>query len=966
MDSASAPRRSEEGELGIAALAELPPASSLLSSRWSHDNRVTPHPGRLYDGPVLETIGLPRLKELIAGLEAERGNLRAGTCRLGAHTWDVSCKDAGGPFVLSVPVALDEAGTRGRTRRDVPRVTVQHLRHFREAGLGRYVGEPRGLVTLAGGVSGALLPAFPAHHPVTFGGGSLRVELLEASQSFLLELGAAATAELLAELVAALAYHYDHDADGGTAITDVGVNGGDFVVRRRPDGTFDVRLTAVRRREGGIGPSLLLLSLVQLMAYEDWNVDGELVGLPVLVANPAVAFEGLVRGRRNRHRDLGGSEDEGQAEARRWLGEFGRAAEGRAYRPWVERFLGGSLPLEFGRDLRERWWRLSPLETKLGVLELRARVVADARAASSARAMKAFIAGLSSKIGSQTEDEPDALRVNDLDGQALARILSESDTTGPAAERLAAEISASWPYGSWDHLLARVPSAKALRSLKRRLTFGQVVTHAEQGSAKGAATPPRRAAPRREIANHEIFGYLPLAPAVHADAVATFPTFERFMDGALHHPVWGYDEHRAGLDRDGTFAPHTEKLSPHYGRWIARAAFEAFRILQASGELEPGGAFPIVELGTGNGRLAHDALSAARALASDGATPQLELFRQFAARLSVAKGDARRPAAALARDFPNGLRGFVLANQVASAFGVHKVLLARDGRAFAALVVPRAEPALKRALPAALAEKVTATNARLRERFGLARNLGDFYLDAETFEAAMLAIAEAPSERRDALRAGLWFEETLVPASHVPALAAHLAENAGQFALALAAEDSGIVLYPNVRADRFARELGASLRAGFVVTIDHGDTTVRVVEGARRGDFPFRVDADSRDDVPRPNDPYTAPGAQNLTADVNFTSFARAGEAAGLHVVHYGLERDVTGTELPLALRNADQERFATFLGNPAFKVLVQGTTAGTLFPGAPAPLPLVHGDDRVPEARRALIAAFERNLGVG
>ena len=45
----------------------------------------------------------------------------------------------------------------------------------------------------------------------------------------------AATAELLAEIVAALAYHYDRDADGGTALVDFAINDGDFVVRRRAD-----------------------------------------------------------------------------------------------------------------------------------------------------------------------------------------------------------------------------------------------------------------------------------------------------------------------------------------------------------------------------------------------------------------------------------------------------------------------------------------------------------------------------------------------------------------------------------------------------------------------------------------------------------------------------------------------------------------------------------------------------------
>src|SRR6185436_18523028 len=120
-----------------------------------------------------------------------------------------------------------------------------------------------------------------------------------------------------------------------------------------------------------------------------------------------------------------------------------------------------------------------------------------------------------------------------------------------------------------------------------------------------------------------------------------------------------------------------------------------------------------------------------------------------------------------------------------------------------------------------------------------------------------------------------------------------------------AAEDSGVVQYVNVHAGRFIRELGSAMAAGFIVTIDYGDTTWGLVQGARRGEFPFRVYGDWQDYVPRPNDPYAAPGTQDMTADVNFTDLARAGRDAGLHVIHYGPERDVIGDDLPGVLRAA-------------------------------------------------------------
>jgi SAM-dependent MidA family methyltransferase len=201
--------------------------------------------------------------------------------------------------------------------------------------------------------------------------------------------------------------------------------------------------------------------------------------------------------------------------------------------------------------------------------------------------------------------------------------------------------------------------------------------------------------------------------------------------------------------------------------------------------------------------------------------------------------------------------------------------------------------------------------------------------------------------------------------SAIPELAAHLRENAAQYAIALAAENSGVVAYVNVHASRFIRELGNSVAAGFVLTLDYGDTSWGLIQGARRGDFPFRVYGEWQDYVPRPNDPYRAPGTQDLTADVNFTELARAAESAGLKVIHYGPERDITGDALPeLLLRHQQSEALARFLGNPVFKMLVVGTRGSVAFRSPLAtPLSLLAREQDVPPSRRAAIAAIQAAL---
>jgi SAM-dependent MidA family methyltransferase len=947
-----------------------------MSSRWSRDNLVTFHPASLYDGPIVRRVGTETLASLIPALEAKLGPVEVGAGRMGVVTWDIACTGAEGPFVLQLPRVLDEPGTDGRAVRDVPRANVETMRHFAARGLARFVVAPKDLLTL-GEVPAAIFAALPEHRPLTFGRGALQVELAEGPLSWLVALGAGPTAELLAELVAALAYHYDEE--GGSALTDVFVNDGDFVVRRRPDGTFDLRLTAARRRSQGVAPDLLLLYLTQLMAHEDWQVGDTLTGLPTLIANPSVAFAGMVRGRRYRSRDLGRPEADGEREALAWIRAFGRSPTGRSYRPFVDRFLDGQLPLAFGADPRERWWRLGPVQSQLGVLELEARQ--DPGAAAAARTLRAFVDRMGREIGRRPADEAGVARVNDLGRDELLALLAEAGVADGARPGVAAELLGRWPFRGVDHLVAQVPGARPLRRLKSRLAFGEVVAADMQGTLASLGAPPRDDAAVRPIANPETFGNLIVPPALSEAAVQTFPSFEAYMDAALHDPRWGYYGHAVTIGQSGHFSTHPEDFSPHYGRWLATWAVRCWREMVARGELTEADRFPIVEFGAGNGRLARDLLDAVAA-ASDSEG------RAFAERLQyriyetsaslrdrqrqllgtaaiVAEGDARRPAETLGRDFPDGLRGLVLTNEVPDAFGVHKVVLGAGGDARAALVVPRVEAPLRARLPEALAGQIDAADAAVRARFGFTGNAGDLYLDAGSFGAVMAEIAACPEDERPARRAALWFEEAYVPAAAVPALAAHLAANAAAYATALAARDDGVVAYVNVHAGRFMRGLGAALAAGWIVTIDYGDTTWGLVQGARRGDFPFRVYGDWQGNVPRPNDPYAAPGTQDLTADVSFTDLARAGAEAGLALVHYGPERDLVGDDLPRLLRlAATDEGVAEFLGNAVFKVLVLGRRPSDLFTGPLlSPLSLEVREQDLPKGRRGRVAEIARKL---
>src|SRR4029078_8148138 len=97
----------------MAPLADLPAPSSFLSSRWSRDSLVTGHPAQLYDGAVLRHIDASALEQLIQELERPKRPLHVGAGRMGVYTWDIACTGSDGPFVLQVPLVLEERGKRG-------------------------------------------------------------------------------------------------------------------------------------------------------------------------------------------------------------------------------------------------------------------------------------------------------------------------------------------------------------------------------------------------------------------------------------------------------------------------------------------------------------------------------------------------------------------------------------------------------------------------------------------------------------------------------------------------------------------------------------------------------------------------------------------------------------------------------------------------------------------------------------
>jgi SAM-dependent MidA family methyltransferase len=79
-----------------------------------------------------------------------------------------------------------------------------------------------------------------------------------------------------------------------------------------------------------------------------------------------------------------------------------------------------------------------------------------------------------------------------------------------------------------------------------------------------------------------------------------------------------------------------------------------------------------------------------------------------------------------------------------------------------------------------------------------------------------------------------------------------------------------------LEAQRWMQRVAGAVPRGFVVTIDYGYTRAELLAGRHRGTIMcYRQHSVS-------DNPYEAPGEQDITAHVNFTGLRAAGEQAGL------------------------------------------------------------------------------------
>ena len=554
-------------------------------------------------------------------------------------------------------------------------------------------------------------------------------------------------------MIAALVYHYEPDAGGGTAITDVFINDGDFYaspparrrVRRPPDRRPPAR---GRRRPQPAAP----------------------------LSDPDDGLRGLERGRRPDR-----AADAGRQPVRRLRGRRPRAAPPLS-RPGPAR---GRRPPR-GARLDPRFRPLArgprlpavgrPLPRRGAAAIVRGRsaraVVAAGRAADEAgrpRAARppgsrvrrsglgARAAGLRRSAVARDRARPrrQARRRAHQRSRARGSDRACSRRRRPPADArddVADAFFARWPYRSLDHLLAEVPGGARAAPAQEPHRLRPRGRDEEQGTLASLGPPPADGGAARPLANPELFGALlarrgrctrrPCGRSRRSRRTWTRPC-------TIRRGVTTPDDVSIGRGRPlhhqpGVAVPALRRNGSRRGRFVAGATWSRTASWPRPTRSRSSSSAPAT---AGSRATSLDAVARSadderrwRVFAARRAVPHLRnvgvAARQAAraarrATPSSREGDARRPAETLSRDFPDGLRGFVRHQR-----GPRRVRRPQGGAdargrgACAALVVPRVEPPCAMPLGAALSQPDRRGGRRaVRRTFGLRENPGDFYLD---------------------------------------------------------------------------------------------------------------------------------------------------------------------------------------------------------------------------------------------
>lgn len=400
------------------------------------------------------------------------------------------------------------------------------------------------------------------------------------------------------------------------------------------------------------------------------------------------------------------------------------------------------------------------------------------------------------------------------------------------------------------------------------------------------------------------------APNFHIDAFLTAAApahiaFRDYMDMCMFDPGYGYyaaGRVKFGTGSDEDYWTFPVRLSPFFGRMMARRVLEIWEGVRATVEATDA-PFHLVEVGGGMGHMLVDALDAMStgelAEAAKDLVPRLKILavdrspalldQQGDRQSGLAVQHINAGAEDLATVLPRPFYGVIMANELLTQMSVDVVRVGESDLGSLSVLPWLAEP---------LWDLTTEGESPFA---GLKPLAPGKFPDL----MARLAADEALLERFIKREVVKWSGVLAAPA---PDTQAYLDFAAPVIARVreLGHTPTWVTFLPSLQrvVAAFAKVFEGG--AGAFITVDYGGTTQHVFDRASTlphlRTFSLRYD----DDQAALHDPFRAPGAEDMTTDLDFSWLVHLAEAAGLKLGHYAHQAVIeTGMDLWATEREA-------------------------------------------------------------
>jgi SAM-dependent MidA family methyltransferase len=333
--------------------------------------------------------------------------------------------------------------------------------------------------------------------------------------------------------------------------------------------------------------------------------------------------------------------------------------------------------------------------------------------------------------------------------------------------------------------------------------------------------------------------------------------FSRYMELCLYHPELGYYSRNAEqFGKAGDFYTSSD-VHKVFGRLLARQFDEMWRALGSPERIE------LIELGPGRGLFAQDVLDSSEKKFPD-------FFRALQNVLVEQSRALRERIKETLRDRLESGKASLTAMPFLEIGETSWPVPAEKRRKNAAHSLPRASRGgANRGLAGSISDQAPEWRKKPPcDEASPSNNIPTIIFANEFFDALPVEVLSAQGSLHIDTHNGHFIETWAQPSPEE-------LDFLDRYSIHPEAEEKERV-EAQLIAQQFMNRIAASLQRGFLVAIDYGYTREEQLAGRHRGTLKaIRKHSISEN-------PYEAPGEQDITADVNFTALAAAAEKLGM------------------------------------------------------------------------------------